>query len=364
MELSHLKNRPHDTFFKFVFSQKQLMEGFVRELMPDIAEHLDLGTLIIDNETYINEKLNKFYSDVVYNCQLKEGKSIKVALLLEHKSVPQSYPHLQLMEYLMGIWRKNVANKEPLTVVFPVIFYHGKSKWKHTTFQASFEELPNFAKPFTPSFDYYLIDLANFDDDFLLNLQTAFLLNALLAFKHKNDSEYARQHFSRIFHRLEMYLDTETGQQFGRYLSVYVVYTTDLHSEDVIELQSKLPPKTKNMVKTTYQNIFDEGVERGIERGIEHGIGQGKILTSVEFAINMLQLGLDDKLIQQSNPMINADLLKLLKDNLANNFQVLTFQKALAAYCISHFNFLNDDVVAQISKLDQATVLEIRNSML
>ena len=81
------------------------------------------------------------------------------------------------------------------------------------------------------------------------------------------------------------------------------------------------------MVKTTYQNIFDQGVESGIERGIR----RGKILTSVEFAINMLQLGLDDKLIQQSNPMINADLLKLLKDNLANNFQVLTFQKALAA---------------------------------
>ncbi len=146
---------PHNNFFVYNFSQLDFVKGFTRELMPEIADKIELNTLQIDTTSYINNQLKDLYSDVIYNCQLKNGEKTKLALLFEHKRSPPKFPHIQLLEYLVSIWRYNIENSEPLTFTIPIIFYHGERKWKNKTFPAYFKNIETELKKYVPDFEYH-----------------------------------------------------------------------------------------------------------------------------------------------------------------------------------------------------------------
>ena len=71
------------------------------QLATDIAEEIDIESIELDTTKYVDKSLNEFYSDIVYNAKTKENQAIKVALLFEHKSYPERFPRLQLMDYLL-----------------------------------------------------------------------------------------------------------------------------------------------------------------------------------------------------------------------------------------------------------------------
>lgn len=141
--------KPHNNFFTFVFSQKDLVEDFLTQLTAEIAAEIDINSLELDTTTYVNKALEELYSDIVYTAKTKNDKSVKIALLFEHKSYPEKYPRLQLMEYMLGIWRQNQQDKVDLIPIIPILFYHGERKWEYRNFEQHFgisEQLQKFFK--------------------------------------------------------------------------------------------------------------------------------------------------------------------------------------------------------------------------
>ncbi len=125
----------HDKLFKTVFTKKEAVAEFIDKLLPkNISQHIDLDSLELDSTEYTDEQLKIHCSDVVYNCNYLSEKEnqpipIKISLLFEHKSYPEKYPHLQLMRYFLNMWEIQTKQKQKLTPITPIIFYHGKSKW-------------------------------------------------------------------------------------------------------------------------------------------------------------------------------------------------------------------------------------------
>lgn len=78
-----MTDKPHDHFFRFVFSQKDIVKDFIKYLITHLADKVDLESLEIDNTSYINSELQDFYSDIVYTIKTKDEKEIKIAFLLE-----------------------------------------------------------------------------------------------------------------------------------------------------------------------------------------------------------------------------------------------------------------------------------------
>ncbi len=77
---------PHDKFFKETFSIRENVVDFLEGIFPEeIVKKLDLSTLSLDNNSYIDEELKEHFSDIVYTCVCKNEK-LKIALLFEHKS--------------------------------------------------------------------------------------------------------------------------------------------------------------------------------------------------------------------------------------------------------------------------------------
>jgi len=97
---------PHDKFSKETFSIRENVIDFLQGTFPEeILEKLDLFTLALDNNSYIDEELKEHFSDIVYTC-FCENNELKMALLFVHKSYPITCPYIQVLKYLLKIWER------------------------------------------------------------------------------------------------------------------------------------------------------------------------------------------------------------------------------------------------------------------
>ena len=360
-----MTDKPHNNLFQYTFSDKNNVKDLLINFLKDLSDKLDLTTLAIDNTTYISEQLKEFYSDIVYQVETKEKKKVKVALLFEHKSSPPQFPHLQLLDYMLGIWRYDVdVKKKPkhskrlLTPVIPIFFYHGKEKWKKKAFSAYFPKVDNLIQNVIPTIEYYIIDLADYDDDFILSLKAGFIINSLLAFKHKNDTVYVRKYFARIFINLERHLDSDVIRNFTLALSVYIVTTTRINSKEIIELVEKLPKKTKSFVMTGYESLLLEGEKRGIQKGKLRNEQENIIETALKLLSHNMS---DDFIIDITG--IDIDTLSILRTAFADNFKTQNLQLQLAKHLILHFKHLENKDIAAFAKLEEVLVQTLKSEI-
>ena len=177
-------NNPHDQFFKILFSDPEKVEAYLKGALPDeISQKIDYSSLKAGNNSYVDEQLQNFYADVVYQCRYGEQIPIQIAFLFEHKSYVSRYPHFQLLRYMLNIWEKRVKAKQPILPVIPMIIYHGKRRWKLKTMKEYFgEDIPKELHSFIPDFQYLLTNLQDEREDIIrekyesLSLQMGFLL--------------------------------------------------------------------------------------------------------------------------------------------------------------------------------------------
>jgi len=93
--------------------------------------------------------------------KLKDGNSCFLSLLLEHKSYKDELAPLQILTYLGNAYQQQIKNKEPLTLILPVIYYHGKESWEPKGVDFLFNKYPKNLLKYLPKFNMELIDLAS-----------------------------------------------------------------------------------------------------------------------------------------------------------------------------------------------------------
>ncbi|MCB0566961.1 MAG: Rpn family recombination-promoting nuclease/putative transposase [Phaeodactylibacter sp.] len=155
-------NKPHDEFFKAALGRKALAIAYLRAFLPkEIVHKLKLAELKLSNSSFITAKLKKVFSDIVYTCPYGDAeKEILLTFLLEHKSNPEKYPHLQLLRYQLEIWESHIQQNEPIKPVMPIVFYHGKKKWNQKPFEEYFALPDEGLRKYIPGFEYHLTDLS------------------------------------------------------------------------------------------------------------------------------------------------------------------------------------------------------------
>jgi len=161
----------HDKFFKELFSKKEEVSEFIAKTFPiEISQKIQLHSLELDKTEYVDSKLRTNYSDVVYNCKYDKNTNLKISLLFEHKSYPETFPHLQLLGHMLKIWETQIKQKQQITPIIPIIFYHGEQKWSNKSFDKYFEGIDETLQRFIPKFDYQIIDTFEYSDDEIIKL--------------------------------------------------------------------------------------------------------------------------------------------------------------------------------------------------
>ncbi len=81
-------------------------------LAPEELAELNVKEATLLAGSYVDGDLKASFSDVVQQYSLKNSEHpVKITFLFEHKSSPPTHPiEIQILQYFLGIWRREVAN--------------------------------------------------------------------------------------------------------------------------------------------------------------------------------------------------------------------------------------------------------------
>ncbi len=282
---------PHDKVFKTAYSDKENARSFLTNYLPDkVLKLVDLDTLEITKDSFIEKELADYYSDILYKVNLTDGSQGFIYVLFEHKSYYDRFVHLQLLEYMVKIWRLYIKQQEEkpdyLPIVIPLLICHARKEWPEDTVRLAsllsgpVEDLVGYI----PDFEFELYDLHRFSDDEIKGTIASRAI--LLLLKHIRDPDL-QQKLPDILGLLKTLAEKETGLQW---IEVVIRYLASAREEDdlslkqIVEITEQVISKEMGeYVMTLAEKLRNEGEERGI-KGLREAIEAG---ASVRFPENL-----------------------------------------------------------------------------
>lgn len=266
-------NNPHDLFFKRVWSKPEVAQGFLQRYLPKaVTAELELSTLTLTKDSFIDTSLAEHYSDLLYTVNTKAGRRAYLYSLLEHKSYVSEWTGLQLLGYMVRIWEQAKAElaKPPLPAIIPLVLYHGERRWTAATEFSRLIDAPPELAAYTPTFSYQLCDLTQDQlDDFN---QQAILAVALQVLKYGRSGELPQQ----LPAILSLFTELLTKRDEAlSYLETVLRYLAHVSGElDVTTLKAALaralPSEIgETMMPTLAETWHEEGLQQGLQQGSE-----------------------------------------------------------------------------------------------
>jgi predicted transposase/invertase (TIGR01784 family) len=266
---------PHDKFFKEIFGKPDLAADFVRNYLPQtIVNSFDLASLEVQKESFVDEKLEESFADLIYRVRLKNSRETAfVCLLFEHKSSPDKWVALQILGYLLKCWERLRTQKaKTLPLIFPVLFYHGEAKWNYdASFSALFDHQNLTAETFAewqqyaPNFSYYLCDLSALKDSDIRG--HAVVRAAMLMMKniHRLHEEPQLLNVWEAFGKV-------TNESAVQYIRVMLKYASAANNTltlgDVSQsIKQAFAKRGETIMAPFAQEIFQNGLQQGLQQG-------------------------------------------------------------------------------------------------
>jgi predicted transposase/invertase (TIGR01784 family) len=260
----------HDKFFKETFSRIDVVSNFLEELVDEkLVKKLDLSTLKIDNNSFIDEELEEHFADILYTCDYVGKGKVQIALLLEHKSYKEDYPHWQLNQYILNVWKSGFKQKKikPIPII-PIVIYHGKKKWNYEPMRSYFDHLDEDLLRYIPEFDFHLINLNAIPDKQITNFKNKFLAISALLFKHSRFKKYVQKIEDDLVELFKL-IDNQENNPFSVSVILYIQNTDALTITEIVGIFTKVSKNLNNVIMTTAQQLINQGVSYGVNQGIE-----------------------------------------------------------------------------------------------
>ena len=306
-------NNPNDKFFKKLFGLASVVRDYFDHLFPKhLAAKLNLNTLELDNTTYITSELEEYFSDIVWRCQfLGKKTAVHICFIFEHKSYVPDYPHIQIGDYKQGAYNKQLAAKQPLSVVVPIIIYHGKRRWVVKPFSDYFGDVDIEFHRFIDPYDYYLTNLQDYSDEMIRTFGSILLVKGFLALKHYSDKEYLRRHYVEL---ILVGFDRHHSKEILDFIRSLSVYLSNIGGTTRIEVFHQIEQLDDKLKKENMYNLIDDLTEKGIEIGIEQGIEKG-IELGKKMSIYQVHLaGHDIESLSRIFALPSAEIIQIIEE--------------------------------------------------
>jgi predicted transposase/invertase (TIGR01784 family) len=263
-------NNKHDKFFKAMMEDRSVVTDFLKKFLPaTIIGLIDFDSFENVGASYITEDLNELFSDAIFKFRLNEiNEECYISVLLEHKSKRDDATVFQILGYLANGYKLQCKNKEPKRVILPVVYYHGKGKWKLRQLDDYFKNFPPYLRAYLPSYDLVYIDLVRLSSDSLDSLTNVFLRSALMVQRLHSNPNLLKNEIEKILTTLS----DSTERNFFFTIIVYVLEVLEVDETYILEISEGITPKLKDKIMSTYDRLIEKGIGKGIELGIEQGI--------------------------------------------------------------------------------------------
>lgn len=307
-------HQAHDKLFKETFGDVTVAQDFLQHYLPSsLLKVVDLASLEISNDSFIEEGLQDSRSDLLYGAMI-DGEKSYVYFLFEHKSYPTKDIALQLLGYMLEIWKREVNKKKADTLppVLPLVIYHGESRWKSPRLLrdwiVNYDDLTDDMTKSVPDFTFWLYDFS-YDND-LAVLGNAKLRAYLQLMKHIFSKNWAQ--LIQVIVQIEALL---MRYGYGKYFNTIILYI--LHSRKHVpidKIQRQLTDEGRKRFMTTAEELMREGKIKGKQEGIIEGKAEGKVEGKIEVVKNALQLNMDIEQISQLTGLSVNEIKKIKRE--------------------------------------------------
>jgi predicted transposase/invertase (TIGR01784 family) len=291
---------PHDHYFRAAMIRPEVHKPFFEAHLPAaIRKQMDLNTLKLCKESFIDKELIESITDLLFSVDFLHGKQRMrgyIYLLVEHRSTPLRLLPLKMLKYLISALENHCKEKstEQLPVIVPLVFYHGEKTPYPQPVQLLdlFEDPSGIMKEYLSS-RFHLVDVGQIPDAVLK--EKAWLNVLQFCLKHIYDRDFLRCMPEII--ALWQQLTRIGGTNPEDYIvesSHYLLNAAEISDKKAfIEMiQQNLTPNIGERVMTIGQLFKEEGRQEGRQEGIEEGIAKGHLKAQKDIAHSLLENGM------------------------------------------------------------------------
>ena len=319
------KNLPHDSLFKRIMENDIAAREFLSEYLPDeVKEIVDLDSIKVQKESYIEPNLTKRLSDIVYKVNTKDHKDAFIYVISEHQSSVDQLMAFRLWRYTLLLAERHIEDKSKLPLIFPLVVYSGTAKYTAPRNLWALFEYPKLAKKLLTE-DQALVDLQAMPDDAIARKKHIALFEFVM--KHINMRDMLGL-WEKLFKTLPdaVIMDKEHGYFYISNLLWYVDSRLSEEKRDELSnvMIEHLPKEDgERLMRTIADSYIEEGINKGIligknegiaigkNEGIAIGEARGEARGVEKTAINMIKQNLDIKLISSVTGLSSDEILKL-----------------------------------------------------
>ena len=316
-EQNSKQHTPHDSLVKKFMENPVAAQEFLEEYLPaEFKEFVDLSSIKIEKESYIEDSLKKRLSDIVYSVLTKNNDQAFIYCLLEHQSSSDHFIAFRLWQYSMLLLERHRKDKDKLPVILPLVIYNGKKPYAAPLNIWELFDHPVLAKK-AMSEDYHLLDLQSMsDDDINYEKHLSFILYVM---KHINDRDTLKM-LKKAMQRCYKAILIDKGKDYV-HTKLILWYTDSKVPEETKQdleqlILDNLPKEdSRNIMRTIADSYIDEGVNKGIIIGRAEGEARGEARgvkkRNFEIAKRMLQENIEIKFVASVTGLTTDEILKL-----------------------------------------------------
>jgi len=312
----------HDNLFRKALENPIVaQEFFAAHLPPNIKSLVDISSLKIEKESFIEPSLRASISDVLFSTKFS-GEEGYLYLLAEHQSTCDQFMAFRLFRYMMNIAARHMEQNQKakhLPFIYPIVFYNGKQKYTAPLNIWELFENSTLAKEVWTN-DYRLVNVHDIPDEEFKKRAWSGIMEFFLKNIHHRHLLQKLEDIAQIFPEI-----AKLTIGFD-YLELMLTYSlTAIDKNDKMKLEKMLIKHLNNesgekLMTSLAHHWEQEGIEKGIlegiqigkARGVEEGMEMGKMKAVEKTAINMLKQNLDIRLISQCTGL-SAERIQILK---------------------------------------------------
>ena len=293
------KNNVHDKFFRASMGHQSVAIDFIQHNFPKkITQALNISTLKLLQQSFINKDLQEYCSDIVFSCELA-NKPAYLTLLIEHQSNPDKMMAFRIHQYLFGLLgnHRKQYPKKLLPAVYSLVFYHGKTTpYPYSlSLQDCFDDPLNIMSEVLYQ-DIALVDVNQLSDEALK--QQEWIGPVTRALKHIRQQEmtpYALEILASLHWPMSKYEAKEMLCLLLNYLfregnirdiDSFIASSSEQLSSPI---RSEMMTFAEQMEARGIQKGIEKGIEKGIKKGIEKGMQQGMQEGKLKGEIRLLE---------------------------------------------------------------------------
>lgn len=318
-------SNPHDRYFRKTFGKKENIQDFLEHILPKKdLKRIDLETLKSTKESFIDDKYNEYRTDVIFKVNLSEiDQEAYICCLFEHKSTPEKFTVLQVLNYMVRIWINKEEEIDNLPLVIPIIFYHGYKSWNVPVNLSQFFNVKVNVSEITyfPEYQPLLVQMEEMEnriDEFSiigvrLYLRAVNLFRAVKEYERTgNENIYWKRfyEYTKVIKEYEETLNHENKKillQMDELLAesyIYILYCTPEVLIGKVEkvINEEFPERGEGFMQVK-DNIFNKIKEENLEKGRQKG------------------------LLETTQKMLEQEFGRELSDELCNKLKDVSYEK-------------------------------------